>query len=387
MPDLEARFRIVRQIPPPDLWPEIEHREPRGPQPDAPWRRLGIGAVALVMAAAGIVIAARAFLDREEGVATQPIPRAELVGTVPFEGARGVVQGAGSLWVAAWLEGSGPSLIRMDPRSGEVIAEIPLEALTSWEINGQGVAVTPEAVWVVGGHRAAVLQRIDTASNRLVETIDLGPGHAADVAADDTAVWVTVLRGDDFASPEVLRVDPATGEVVATIALAEEWARDVLISNGYVFVHQQDVRGSGGFRESSLVRIDPGTNQVIDELPGGRWAIEALVMWESDIWTTQGYGIRHIDPTTNSYVGQPVGVERGAPLFASGAGGLWFSGPGQDRGSVEVSRFSPSTGEVDVAVPLPRDANPVDMVVSDDDIWVVDYRGSLTQIDLRFPGR
>jgi hypothetical protein len=385
MPDLHERFGSVRRFPPPDLWPEIERRDPRA-RLDAPWRRLGIAAVALALAAAGATVATRAFLDRAGNEAPQPVPRGDVVGTVPLEGARGVALGAGSLWVAVWPEESGPSLLRMDPQNGEVIAEIPLEALTSWELNGQGVSVTDEAVWVVGGHRRVVLQRVDPASNRLAETIDLGPGHAADVAADETAVWVTILRGDDFASPEVLRVDAATGEVIATIRLAEEWARDVLISDGYVFIHQQDVRGSGGFRESSLVRINPGTNQVIDELPGGRWTIEAVVVWESDVWTTQGYGIRHIDPTTNSYVGEPVRLERGGPLFASGGGGLWFSGPGRVRGSVEVSRFSPSTGEVDVVVRLPRDANPVDMAVTDDDIWIVDYREFLTQIDLRFPG-
>lgn len=305
----------------------------------------------------------------------------EVTATVELGGARGVAFGAGSLWVAVWEEGSGRKVVRMDPESGEVFAEIPVEALTSWEVHGQGMATTSEAVWVVG-HRdgRVLLQRIDLATNRVEDLFDLASGYAADVAADEQGVWVTLLQGHDLNSPSVLRVDPATGEVVATIPLDQEWVRDVLIVGSYVFVHQQNVRGSGGFRESSLVRIDPATNRIVDELPAVESTIEVPLVWEDQIWATQGYVMTQIDPVTNSYAGDPVPVDHVGLLFSAGAGGLWFSADA--KGAVEVRRLNTATRQVDASVELPENANPVDMVVAEESIWIVDYRRFLTRIDL-----
>jgi hypothetical protein len=62
MTDLDARLRAADELPVPDRWPEIEHREPRrsdhGPTPAT---RIGIVLLAFAVGAAGFVIAVRAF--------------------------------------------------------------------------------------------------------------------------------------------------------------------------------------------------------------------------------------------------------------------------------------------------------------------------------------
>jgi Tol biopolymer transport system component len=56
--DLDRRFHLFTEVRPPDLWPEIESREPRAP---APTRRLGTAVIAMVVAVGGIGLAVWAF--------------------------------------------------------------------------------------------------------------------------------------------------------------------------------------------------------------------------------------------------------------------------------------------------------------------------------------
>src|SRR2546423_14640196 len=67
MPGLLDHFRAVEEVRPPETWPELGGREPR-PRAPAPVgrRRIGLAALAFVVAAAGFVFAVRPF--RSPGV-------------------------------------------------------------------------------------------------------------------------------------------------------------------------------------------------------------------------------------------------------------------------------------------------------------------------------
>jgi Tol biopolymer transport system component len=58
---VEQRFKELKRVSPPDLWPAIERREPRPPRREIPWGRLATAALALMLAAAGFAFAAGAF--------------------------------------------------------------------------------------------------------------------------------------------------------------------------------------------------------------------------------------------------------------------------------------------------------------------------------------
>jgi hypothetical protein len=62
---LDERLQALKRTKPPDLWPEIEGREPRPPRREIPWARLGTAAVALAVAAAGFAVASRVFFGEE----------------------------------------------------------------------------------------------------------------------------------------------------------------------------------------------------------------------------------------------------------------------------------------------------------------------------------
>ena len=86
MPDLEDRFRSLGRISSPDLWTEIEGREPsRTPPGPSAGRRWLAGAVALAVAAAGFAFAASVFRSGE-----QPRPVSAVAnGRIAFSGSDG----------------------------------------------------------------------------------------------------------------------------------------------------------------------------------------------------------------------------------------------------------------------------------------------------------
>ncbi len=61
MPELGDRFASLSRTPAPDLWPEIEAREPRHPIEPSSSQRVVVAVVAFVVAIAGIGIAAVTF--------------------------------------------------------------------------------------------------------------------------------------------------------------------------------------------------------------------------------------------------------------------------------------------------------------------------------------
>ncbi|HET7309323.1 MAG TPA: hypothetical protein VFJ54_04265 [Actinomycetota bacterium] len=72
MPDLRERFESLSRAPAPDLWQEIEGREPRNPIEPSSARRIVAAVVALVVGVAGIGVAAVTFggSDRPAGSGT-----------------------------------------------------------------------------------------------------------------------------------------------------------------------------------------------------------------------------------------------------------------------------------------------------------------------------
>jgi hypothetical protein len=100
---------------------------------------------------------------------------------------RSVVYGEGSVWVAASNnDGSeGGRILRIDPETHEVEAEIPVEAIPTWEVGGGAMVVAEGSVWLAGaidtggsfedpegGIDAAVIS-IDAATNEVAQTIEL----------------------------------------------------------------------------------------------------------------------------------------------------------------------------------------------------------------------
>ena len=121
--------------------------------------------------------------------------------------------GPEAVWVTV-RDREGDMVVRIDPVGNEVVAAIEIGTSLL------AVAAGEEGVWAGGA--TGVLVRIDPASNTVALKVDI-EGDVGDVVVGENGVWVapefSQLAAAGVPADEnfVRRVDPVTGEVVATI--------------------------------------------------------------------------------------------------------------------------------------------------------------------------
>lgn len=182
--------------------------------------------------------------------------------------------GEGGLW-AAGIYGSAGSVVRLDSRTGELVATIDLGTR---EVAG-AMAVGEGALWVAVQTDAgkSLLYRIDTRSNQVAARIELDLA-AGSIAVAEDAVWLTISpyqAGEyDPSLAAVMRVDPRTNRVGAVVVL--EGSSDLTLGGGYVWVTNRE--------GNTVTQIDPRTNQVVGEpiVVGGEPA--SIDMGEGSVW-------------------------------------------------------------------------------------------------------
>jgi DNA-binding beta-propeller fold protein YncE len=185
---------------------------------------------------------------------------------------------SGSVWAA---DDEASALLRYDPAGRRVVATIPTGNGTS--------ALTEDAgrLWIVN-HRDGTLQRIDPAWNTST-TLGRLPGDAPErMTYAEGSLWVTG-RGTDL-----LRVDPATGAVRATIEVGAG-AIDVAAAahSIWVAVPTDEADRQGNPFLDRLLRVDPATNAVVETLrPTTRIVVNGLVSTGNALWIADTAGGR-----------------------------------------------------------------------------------------------
>lgn len=200
-----------------------------------------------------------------------------------------VVTGLGSAWAAAPNESSeGGSVIRIDPATAEIQAEIPVDHLPGWNWGSAGMAVGLGDVWITSAAAArdgdpsngcciATVERIDAATNTVAASFDAGPGYGEDIWIEGDEVWV--LRRDpegDGNAMSAVRIDPETGDILTEIAVPLVWSQSILVSGGDLYVFGDD-DGSDGIAPDRVVRIDRSAGSVIDVSRGCALAVTTNV--------------------------------------------------------------------------------------------------------------
>ena len=343
-------------------------------------------------------------------IAWQPLPAPAAVDEAPMPAGaeivetfevgvdvRSVVYGEGSVWVAmSNNDGSfGGRILRIDPVTHEVQAEIPVDAIPDWEVGGGAMVVEDGSLWVTGsveapgnfddpggGADAAVI-RIDTATNEVSQTFALGGAHGADLTFLNGELWV-LLFGDETVdhSMEVVRVDPATGEVLDRFRLDAHWAHTLVAADGRLLtiVGGDDAVNMGG----RIIEIDPANGAVSGiEFPSKTHTLTP-VLWRGEVWISTEPGFARFDPLIEGFVepSHPM-----PPRYADCCGsleaddrGIWFLSLRQPTGT-RLNVFDPATGEVAELVEV-AESTPVAMAIAPDSVWILNYEGTLTHVAL-----
>lgn len=211
-----------------------------------------------------------------------------VVATVALDAALAVTRiayGAGSVWAFATAS-VGPDLVaRVDPATNEVIATIELGHIAGT------LAFGFDALWVTSPADGLLL-RIDPATNEVATwTGDLETPGLVIVGPD--ALWVGLHAEHgvtpDPEEPAVVRIDPATGEVVASMVIGGGLGDEGGIAATAEAVW---IRAPAPW----LVRIDPSTNEITDVIDTLSGPGDVTVAFDSVWVTTERGDVIRLDP-------------------------------------------------------------------------------------------
>jgi streptogramin lyase len=230
----------------------------------------------------------------------------------------------------------------------------------------QDVVPTATAIYVANGDNS--ISKLDPTTNTALSSIPLGdPGKgfpSAIAVGDDGSLWVAVQLYDSSNDPvagNVLRVDPASGQIKATVAVGK-LPLDVVTSPGAVWVTTYD--------DDTITRIDTSTNQITDLVVLANAAPVGLAYDFGSIWVTaEGQGrVYRIDPATKQ-PGAPVQTVAVPEGVATGAGAVWVANYGhQGQADGVLSRIDPTTNQVVRTIPLGM--NPLWIAYGGGFVWV-----------------
>jgi hypothetical protein len=272
----------------------------------------------------GVWVAGRGALLRIDPqtnrvVATIPTPLTGQYASIAF--------GEGAVWVTS---GQANGVVyRVDPASNRVTAAISVPG------GAFGVVVAAGTVWVtqfVPG--PGVVARIDARTNRLLPLIDV-PSMPGIIRSGLDAVWVTTSSG-------VSRIDPRSGTVTRLDSVSNVMAAGAGSLWGYFATSPN---------HAGVQRVDPATGQVVATItiPYGvlmSFGLGALWVAQDTPTTSSGADkqakptpgkLYRIDPTNNRVLGRPVPLPGIAPTaLAVGEGAVWVGEP--DR--TTLTRFN-----------------------------------------------
>ena len=255
-----------------------------------------------------------------------------------------------SVWVR-WRDG----VTRFDPVTG---------THKSVAVNGLGLAVGDEGVWVLPGngqvarvhHDAGALEIV---GDRVEQRFMIAVGHGA--------VW-TLAAGPGQEALTLARLNPETGETEASLSMRGT-LHDLLADSTAVWIHLWRPQPNWAGVDAFLVRIDPLTVTVENELqitpPGAFGTVRDGVLYApANTYYDAGYGdptaVRVMDATTGELL-RTVPLPGSVQWMVAGPTSVWgcLQRSGQRPVAVEVESDSSSAPrlvgveQIDISAHLP----------------------------------
>jgi streptogramin lyase len=215
----------------------------------------------------------------------------------------GLATGFGSLIVP--LCGA-PGLVRVDAKTNEV--KVVATTLTAAAI---GPITAVSSIWLVsdGPDKKSRLIRIDPESNAVVADMPLNT-RALALAFGQGSLWVATDNN------ELLKISPYT-IVTSDLIKVGKSPRSIAIGEGAVWTLNAG--------DESVSRVDPKTNKVASTIKIGAPVVGGqIAAGEGSVWiSAPGMPLARIDPRTNHVAQVFTGEGGGAILVAQGA--IWIA--------------------------------------------------------------
>jgi YVTN family beta-propeller protein len=298
---------------------------------------------------------------------TSSLPMIEpVLTTIPVgRNPRDLAVGAGSVWVTNASDGT---VSRIDPATNTVSATIAVSSAGSQTANE--MAANDTAVWVMAG--TTQLVRIDPATNMVVATIPVDPPIDTPVIANG-ALWT---QSDD--SHLLRRYDLATNTFTASVQIV--LPQETVFTQGAVWVLHDVGRGT----DSEILKLDPATGDVLATVSlDGYYSLSMLVAGDS-IWvpTTDG-ALLQVDTGASQVVAvypYPEDVGR-VPLATSGDGRVWVCNCTNEPDDV-IWQFDISARQWSARIPVGDVFWEGSLVFLDDALWSNSQEDAIIRIQL-----
>jgi len=227
---------------------------------------------------------------------------------------------------AVWVAGSKPdSIQRIDPKSNEVVANVPLPAEAC-----SGLEYAFGSVWVPVCTAPPSMVRIDAKTNQISATLNIGPAAPeGGIAASADSIWLVTDKAGTLS-----RIDPKTNAVSQRIQIAAG-SFNPIFSEGTIWI--------SGLETSVLTALDAASGEVRDTIAVGPRP-RFLVADAGSVWTlNQGDGtISRIDARTRKLVAAiNAGLSDEGGDICYGGGSLWATLFG-----LPLTRIDPATNKV-----------------------------------------
>jgi streptogramin lyase len=266
-----------------------------------------------------------------------------------------------AVWVVSHRGGI---VAHIDPTTNRVVAAIESPIDPDCRPNActglGGIAAVGPHVWLHNQY-SETLKRIDASADEIVGTI-----AAADLnglLAADGLIW-TGLDGDDGAVGR----DPASGDVRVTVAEGIGLAPAGMAAGSVWFV---------GAECRELLRVDPATGDVQAAIPIDA-CLGNLVDVGTEVWAATAKGILRLDPESDEPVGWiRIQTDHERVSLAVDGDSVWF------RGRVtEILRIDPATHEAVERIGLPPGQYQAEIGVVDGSLWVANWgEGTVYRIE------
>ncbi len=230
------------------------------------------------------------------------------------------------------------------------------------------MAADGTSVWVTS-NATSELDRIDPATNTVVERITIDRGACGIAAGPDGRIWVAVLGVGS-----VVAVDPTTSKVTARLDDVGPQLWDLKAGFDSIWVVDRSAK--------VLLRIDPVTEKIRATIPVGPQP-SGLAVMPDGIWVSDDIDgmVRRIDPATDKVVAT-ADIDGTPSWFADdGASNLVIA----ERGAGKVVALDPTTGTQ--GSPVAGWNEPLDGTVLGGAAWIPEGSGRrLGVLDLAAEG-
>ena len=211
--------------------------------------------------------------------------------------------------------------------SGCSIAATPAVQITAG-YGPRAVAAGFGAVWVID---TLYLMKVDPTTDAVTKTVQLetpDQGEIYDIAVGGGAIWVAAQL--DGANPKsssgtVLRIDPATMAITATVRVGDssmsvgDSSPSIVSSPMGVWVADESSYSGG-----SVSRIDPTTNAAAAAIDVSPLVSRRIAYGDGSVWVVGRGAVARIDAATGKLV-RTIPVSEGSWSVAVGPGAVWIT--------------------------------------------------------------